>query len=82
MFDWQRHTQENSDVRHYTEILEFIDLRARAFETVLHEVQKCNSQTMQSRASTPGQDGLCGKRRYNLHNVRCCEAPLVHVQEI
>ena len=32
MFEWQRHTQENLDVPRYTEILEFIDLRVRAFK--------------------------------------------------
>ena len=36
MFEWQKHTQENSDVPHYAEILEFINLRARASETVGH----------------------------------------------
>ena len=34
MFEWQRHTQEVSDVLHYTEIFEFIDLRAMASETI------------------------------------------------
>ena len=26
IFEWERHTDENSDVPHYAEILEFIDL--------------------------------------------------------
>ena len=32
MFEWQRHSQNQSDVPHYAEILEFINLRARASE--------------------------------------------------
>ena len=62
MFQWQRHTQENTDVPHYAEILEFIDLRARASETVFREVPKRHSQTMHSKASSQfTQDGLCGE---------------------
>ena len=43
MFDWKKHTQENSDVPHYAEILEFIDLRARASETFSANVQNATS---------------------------------------
>ena len=44
MFEWQRHTQEVSKVPHYMDILEFIDLRARASEAVLREAPKRHSQ--------------------------------------
>ena len=52
MFEWQRHTQENSDVPHYAEILDFIDLRARASETVLRELPKRHSQPVHSKSCT------------------------------
>ena len=52
MFERQRHTQENSGVPHYAEILEFIDLRARGSEMVLHNVPKCHSQTEHSKSSS------------------------------
>ena len=38
MFEWQKYTQDNLNVPHYDELLEFIDLRARASEsTVLNK---------------------------------------------
>ena len=52
MFEWQRHSQNQSDVPHYAEILEFIDLRARASEMILHEGHKCHSQTIPFKTST------------------------------
>ena len=53
MFEWQKHTQENLDVPHYTVILEFINLPARASKMVLHECPKHLSQTVPSNNSTP-----------------------------
>lgn len=35
MFEWQKHTQEMKNVPHYHELLEFIDLRARASESII-----------------------------------------------
>jgi hypothetical protein len=32
MFEWQRHSQESTDVPHYNELLDFINLRAQASE--------------------------------------------------
>ena len=81
MFEWQRHTQENTDVPPLHGDPGVHRLRVRASETVLREAPKRHSQTMHSEASGPGQDGLCGERRYSLHIVRCWEAPLVCVQE-
>ena len=53
MFEWHKHTQEKTDVPHYTEILEFIDLRARASESVLREHPKRHSQSVPSKNSAP-----------------------------
>ena len=33
MFEWQRHSQESADVPHFSKLLEFLNLRARASET-------------------------------------------------
>ena len=33
MFEWQRHSQDDTDVPHYNKLLEFINLRAQASET-------------------------------------------------
>ena len=33
MFEWQRHSQESTDVPHFTRLLEFLNLRAQASET-------------------------------------------------
>ena len=53
MLEWQKHTQENSDVPHYTDILEYIDLRARPSETVLRVFPTCHSQLMPRKDSAP-----------------------------
>ena len=34
LFEWQKHSQSSSDVPHYEELLDFIDLRAQASETL------------------------------------------------
>ena len=34
MFEWQRHSQESTDVPHYKELLDFINLRAQASESL------------------------------------------------
>ena len=52
MFEWQRHTQENLDVPHYADILEFIDLLARASKAVFRESPKGHSQPQPSKSST------------------------------
>ena len=40
MFEWQKRTQESSNVPHYTEMLQFIDLRARTSEAVFRKSPK------------------------------------------
>ena len=51
MFEWQRHSQEETDVPHYMQILEFLDLRARASEATLREVQKRQSSNVPARTN-------------------------------
>ena len=33
MFEWQKHSQDSTDVPHYQKLLEFVNLRAQASET-------------------------------------------------
>ena len=40
MFEWQRHSQESTDVPHYQQLLNFIDLRAQASESTISDTSK------------------------------------------
>ena len=40
MFEWQKCSQESSEVPHYKDLLEFINLRAQASESVSSEIKK------------------------------------------
>ena len=51
MFEWQKFTQKSTDVPHYDELLEFLNLRAQACET-------CTSDTK----STPRSDAHPNKK--------------------
>ena len=42
MFEWQRHSQDSKDVPRYI-LLEFLDLRVQASESVVHESDKRQS---------------------------------------
>ncbi len=52
MFEWQRHSQVSTDVPHYRELLEFIDLRARASESSLNDPGKKPSNPSWKRGPT------------------------------
>ena len=52
MFEWQRHSQVSTDVPHYRELLEFIDLRARASESSLNDPGKKSSNPSWKRGPT------------------------------
>ena len=39
-FEWQKSSQESTDVPHYTELLEFLNLRAQASESTLSEQRR------------------------------------------
>ena len=40
MFEWQKHSQSSTEVSHYQDLLDFIDLRAQASETSTTEQSK------------------------------------------
>ena len=52
VFEWQRHSQDQVHMPHYAKIVDFIDLRARASENTLHEVQKGHSPNVPTKTST------------------------------
>ena len=40
MFEWQRHSQSSTEVPHYKELLQFVDLRVQASESATSGVTK------------------------------------------
>ena len=40
MFEWQKHSQDTTNVPHYQDLLEFINLRAQASETSTSNIKK------------------------------------------
>ena len=83
MFEWQKHTQAQTDTPPYQELLEFIDLRAQASETSqspsvrkpIHQRMQSltNSKTIPSFASLSGLKPhssciLCAKERHPLYH--------------
>ena len=42
LFEWQRHDQKSTDVSHYNDLLEFINLRAQATETLTPSQRRPN----------------------------------------
>ena len=45
MFEWQRHSQVSTDVPHYKDLLEFLNLRAQASEYSLSDTSKKSSRS-------------------------------------
>ena len=48
MFEWQRHSQDDTDVPHYNKLLEFINLRVQASETLPTGRRRAESHSTQS----------------------------------
>ena len=40
MFEWQKHSQDTNDVPHYSTLLEFLNLRAQASESLISDSSK------------------------------------------
>ena len=68
LFEWQKHTQDTTDVPHFSKILEFIDLRARASETTTpshkrsHKVEnppKKDVASFVANSESPGGGSCC-----------------------
>ena len=82
MFAWQNQTKDKKEVPPYADLLEFIDLRARASESISHEGQKRQSQTVSSKgnvhvkttyatsASINNSCVVCGANKHPLYTCR------------
>ena len=55
MFEWQRHTQSETEVPHYKQILEFIDHRAQAFEISMSGKLQSKSDYFRNRQVKPSR---------------------------
>ena len=57
MFEWQRHSQESTDVPHYQQFLSFIDLRAQASESAVSDTTKQapRNNTLAKKTFPPGR---------------------------
>ena len=74
MFEWQRHSQDKAEVPLYTEILEFLDLRAQASETSLSSSSKKPQRkpdhpvtTFTANSYSSGNCILCSSERHPLY---------------
>ena len=47
MFEWPRHSQDSKEVPPYSDLLEFLDLRAQAFESAIHDPDKRRSRPIE-----------------------------------
>ena len=71
MFEWQKHTQEQSEVPHFMEFLEFIDLRARASEAIIRESQRRQYQSAPGKGSAPTRTSYAANIDINTSCVVC-----------
>ncbi len=53
MFEWQKHSQESTEIPHYKDLLEFINFRAQASECMSSETKKVTRS--ESRRYPPGK---------------------------
>ena len=69
MFEWQKHTQSTSHVPHYRELLEFIDLRARASESSTSNKRMTRIENPSSRKSVASF--VANSESYGTHCIVC-----------
>ena len=84
LFEWQKHSQMNSDVPHYQELLDFIDLQAQASETSCttqnkklprndQHLRRSHGKTVTSFAtSSDSTDGNCVVCKAEKHPLYIC----------
>ena len=72
LFEWQKHTQSVPDVPHFNEILEFIDLRARASEsTSTKRPQRMESSSKKVSGNAATVTGSDSNSHSNSHCTLC-----------
>ena len=69
MFEWQRHSQDHTDVPEYQELLDFLNLRAQAAEASAekkHVLKPVNSMVI---STTPTNNCIsCGLEKHQLYS--------------
>ena len=79
LFEWQKHTQTVTDVPHFRDLLEFIDLRARASESTISNTRRTPRMENHSRktvttfvASSESSVSHCVVCKYEKHPLYYC----------
>ena len=75
MFEWQRHTQEDKSIPPCSELLSFLDLRARASENVKQEPPKrvvSGRDKSTPKSYTVSIDDLCAACKASRHPLFAC----------
>ena len=86
MFEWQKHSHESSTVPHYNELLDFINLRAQASETLpsnrkLTYPNKPIASFTADASDTSPKCSLCKMERHPLYACSCFKQ-LSHDQRV
>ena len=57
MFEWQKHSQDSTDVPHYQKLLQFVNIRAQASEASIsgHKRTACHEEHTAKRTSVAGK---------------------------
>ena len=84
MFEWQKHSQGSKEVPDYAELLEFLDLRARATENTKGEPERKHSSNPPSKrparlsyvANTNETCVACKKANHPLYSCKSFQARL------
>ena len=71
-FEWQKHSQSSTDVPHYEELLDFIDLRAQVSETSCSEHKKKPPSRSNSFAANANPSGNCVVCKTEKHPLYSC----------
>ena len=76
MFEWQKHSQESTDVPHYNELLSFIDMRAQASESLPTSSNKkpapSNKPVMSFAANASDSSSNCVACKTERHPLYAC----------
>ena len=69
LFEWQKHSQSSTDVPHYKELLDFIDLRAQASETSCstHRRKPAGKITSFAASATSSNCVVCKTEKHPLY---------------
>ena len=75
MFEWQRHSQESTDVPHYSKLLDFINLRAQASESLPASSSRkppSSNKSITSFAANASESSSCIVCKTEKHPLYAC----------